>query len=470
MFREISSSTARPSGFASLDAVAGVPPTPEKEAGRRRYLRILEAGISAVISKGAVLLVNLISLPIAVRYLGPVQFGIWATISTSLSLLLVLDLGIANTLTNLISEAYAQDDKGLASTYSATAFWLMIAVSAVLGLAGWLLWPFINWDRVFHVEFLGHSVASRSVAVAYAVFLVGMPAGLAAKLLGGYQELRNANLFAAVGSVGSLAAIILVVRFHGGLPTLVGASSGALVLANGVCLLWVWLHHKPWLRPWPDKISFTASRRLLHTGSEFFLLQLAGIVVFNSDNLVIAHFIGPAEVTPYNVTWRIASYASVLQTVMIPALWPAYSEAFVRGDLSWVRKAYWRLMKLTTGAAGLFCALFIAFGRVIIHHWAGDAAVPHQSLVIVMSFWVMINTVMNNEACLLVATNQIRLQAWLGVSAAIVNLVLTIWLVQRIGVLGVILGTVISYVIIIVGPQTWKTAQLLRVRLPEIPS
>jgi O-antigen/teichoic acid export membrane protein len=106
--------------------------------------------------------------------------------------------------------------------------------------------------------------------------------------------------------------------------------------------------------------------------------------------------------------------------------------------------------------------MFLIFGRIIIRYWAGHAAVPAQSLVVTMCAWVMISAVMNNEACLLVATNVIRLQVWIGVIAAIINLALSILLVLRIGVLGVIMGTVLSYIVIVVGPQTWKVAQLMK--------
>jgi O-antigen/teichoic acid export membrane protein len=455
--------TSRPDLTADTPVrIAPAVSTIASDSSRRRYQKIFEAGASAIVSKGAVLLVNAISLPIAVRYLGPVQFGIWATITTTLSLLLVLDLGIANTLTNLMSEAYAKEDKKLGGEYAATAFWIMVLVAAALGVIGFLAWPLIHWDSVFHVDASLRGVVSRAVGVSYVVFLCGMPAGLAAKMLGGYQELRTANLFAAVGSVASLCGVIAVVYLRGQLPWLVGISSGAMIAANGICLLWLWTHHKPWLTPWPRNMSRTASRRLMQTGSEFFLIQLAGVVVFNSDNLVIAHFMGPAQVTPYNVTWRIVGYATMLQTVMMPALWPAYSEAYVRGEMAWIRKTFWRVMKVTSGVAAAFCIVFVLFGRTIIGIWAGQSAVPAQSLVIAMCIWVLINTVMTNEACLLVATNEIRLQMWLGIVGAAVNLVATIYLVKRLGVLGVIMGTLLSYILVVIGPQTWKVMRVMR--------
>lgn len=438
----------------------------EQDDSRRRYRGILEAGASALISKGAVLVANLLTIPIVVRYLGPVQFGIWATITTSVSLLLVMDLGIANTLTNLISEAYALADRKLAGTYSATAFWLMIGVASALAILGCLVWPLVNWNHVFDVKTISRGITSHSVAAAYAVFLLGMPAGLAAKLLGGYQELRTANIFAATGSLGSLVAVALVAKLHGGLPLLVGASAGALVLANAVCLLWIWFQHKPWLRPLPSRFSFVASRRLLHTGSEFFLIQLAGLIVFNSDNLVIAHYVGPAEVTPYNVTWRLVSYAAALQTLMLPALWPAYSEAFVRGDMSWIRRTYRKTMLWTMGLAGGIALIFLMLGRFLIRYWAGSSAVPSLSLLFWMCVWVLISTFMNNVACILVAVSETRLQAWSSMIGAGLNLGLSIWLVRSMGSVGVILGTVISYLVALVGPQAWMAHRVLKYSTP----
>jgi O-antigen/teichoic acid export membrane protein len=435
--------------------------TNEQYDSRRRYRGILEAGVSAFISKGAVLVANLLTIPIVVRYLGPVQFGIWATITTSVSLLLVMDLGIANTLTNLISEAYAHADRKLAGTYSATAFWLMIGVASALAVLGWLVWPLVNWNYVFDVKTIARGITSHSVAAAYAVFLLGMPAGLATKLLGGYQELRTANIFAATGSLGSLAAVALVAKIHGGLPMLVGASTGALVFANAACLLWIWFHHKPWLLPLPSRFSVSASRTLLQTGSEFFMIQLAGLIVFNSDNLVIAHYVGPAEVTPYNVTWRLVSYAAALQTLMLPALWPAYSEAFVRGDMPWIRITFRKTMLWTMGLAACLSAVFLLAGRILIRYWAGSMAVPSFALLFWMCVWVMISTFMNNVACILVAVSETRLQAWSSMIGAVLNLGLSIWLVHSLGSLGVILGTVVSYLVALVGPQAWKVQRVL---------
>ena len=55
-----------------------------------------------------------------------------------------------------------------------------------------------------------------------------------------------------------------------------------------------------------------------------------------------------------------------------------------------------------------------------------------------------------------------RVQAWSLSVAMIVNLALSIWLVQRMGPVGVILGILTSYLLVLVGPQVWKVMQVLQ--------
>ncbi len=60
------------------------------------------------------------------------------------------------------------------------------------------------------------------------------------------------------------------------------------------------------------------------------------------------------------------------------------------------------------------------------------------------------------------ATGKTKMQAWLSVIAAVLNIGASIWLVQRLGSMGVILGTIGSYVLLLIGPQTWEVIQILR--------
>lgn len=456
-------------GAPGLSELSVAPPVADHPAlfvnRKNRTKRLLEAVGSAVLSKGVLVLVNFLTIPIAIRYLGAESFGIWMTISTLLTMLLVLDLGIANSLTNFISEAYARNDREHASRYSTTALAAMTVVAGAMGLIAWVLWPHLRWYSIFHLSSprLVPSV-SHAAAAALSIFLIDLPSRLAVKILGGYQELRTANIFAAAGSIGNLLTIILLVHLHAGLAAMVAGSAAALVGADILCLFWLVSFHKPWLRPRVSHLDRAAARRMMQMGTEFFVLQIAGLVVFNSDNLVITHYLGPAAVAPYSVAWRLVGYAAIVQTLLTPALWPAFSEAFERGDMAWVRKAFWHTIWITMGAALGFAVFFALLGRWTIRIWATSAAVPGETLMLLMCAWVLISTFMNDTGTVLVSKGETTLQAWCSLAAAAVNLTLSIWLVQRIGVNGVILGTILSYLLILIVPQTWACYRVLRVR------
>lgn len=449
--------------FSSGTQDSAAPLNRVSQDSRRRSRGIASATLTAIFGKGTSLLVSAAIVPLTVRYLGSEGYGLWITISSTATMFFVLDIGIASTLTNLISEAYSADDKERAATYFATAFWLVLGISALLGLAGWILWLHVPWVSIFHVQ--NSALAndtSRAMAAAFIVFLFALPTGLAAKILGGYQELHASNLFVAAGSALSLLAVVAVVYFHGSLSLLVAGFAGSTVAANATCLLWICFFHKPWMMPWPRLINRGCIGQIFRSGGQFFAIQMAGLVIFSSDNLVISHYLSPAYVTPYAVTWRLVGYATAAQTLILPALWPAYSEAYAKGDLPWIRVTYNRVRWVTVAALLVVCSTMLFAGREIIRIWAGPAAVPSALLIQLMCVWIVICVFTTNQSCLMGATFRVSKQAISSLLSAAANLALSIYWVKTLGTTGVVLGTIVSYLLFIVVVQSWEIRRILR--------
>ena len=274
--------------------------------------------------------------------------------------------------------------------------------------------------------------------------------------------MHTANLFATGGSVLSLLVVLLVVFLHGSLASLVAGYAGSAVAANAACLLWMCLFSKPWMKPWPRRVNPKLIGRIFHSGTQFFAIQLAGLIVFSSDNLIISHYLSPAQVTPYNVTWRLVSYITAVPILVLPALWPAYAEAYSKGDLGWIRTAYARTRRVTLGVLIVGCAVLLLEGRHIIAFWAGAAAVPTIMLLRLMCVWMFIFAITLNQSCLMGATYRVGRQAVYGLLAAAVNLILSILWVRSLGPTGVLLATVVSYIVFIVAMQTWEVKRILR--------
>jgi O-antigen/teichoic acid export membrane protein len=424
---------------------------------------MLHGGASNFAGRGVALLVSAVTLPLTVRYLGKLEYGLWITISTTVVMFSALDLGIANTLTTFVASSYANEDNEAAQGYYATAFWLTVGVSLLLGGVATAAFPLLHWGSLLGIHdpaLIGQ--AKRCVIISIVFFLVSLPLNLANRVLSGYQQVHVTNYFAMLSSVLGLVAVVATILMRGGIVQLMLAYS--LAMLTGTLALNVWLSgwHKPWIRAHPRKFQRRLAQTLFGQGYLFFLLQLTGIVVFNSDNLVITHYLGAAEVTPYSIAWRLANYASMLQSMLVPSFWPAFTEAYHKGEMDWVRKTYRNLMEKTLLAVAAAAVLIGLFGQTIIRVWAGPAAQPPLLLLWTMAAFAVMVSFTTNQSILLTATGRLKVEAAAAVAAAVVNLLLSIFLVTRIGAEGVILGTLLSFAVVMVLPQEIEVRRILR--------
>jgi O-antigen/teichoic acid export membrane protein len=171
---------------------------------------------------------------------------------------------------------------------------------------------------------------------------------------------------------------------------------------------------------------------------------------------------GARAVTPYSVTWRLFTYTTIFQMLAGPSYWPAYTEAFARGDTAWVRRHFRTNLALSIATTITLGAPLVVFGQWVIAKWAGTEAVPAVSLLFWMGVWSVISAAMNSHAMLLASCGRLKVQMIYSLVAAVVNVVLSIALVQKIGLNGVILGTILAYLVCIVGPTWFQVKAAIR--------
>jgi len=422
---------------------------------QRRYVQIVRGMSSGLVARGIAFVVSFFSVPLTVRYLGGERYGAWVTISTAMAWIALADFGLSSSLTNAVSEGYASDNHELAGDYVAAAFWSLAAVALLLSALFFPLWRIVPWQRVFNVESLqARAEIGPAVAIAFAVFVLNFPFSIIAKIYGAYQEVTQANIWNTAGNVLSLAALVVATQLKGGLAALVIAVSGSVLFINVISAGWLFGWSKPWLFPNPVRVSWSAVKKLTSLGGMFFLIQMAALVLFQTDNLIIAHYLGAAAVTPYSVTWRLFTYTIIFQILAGPSYWPAYAEAFARGDKAWVRRSFPTNFKITVASTLALALPLVFFGQWIIRKWAGSVAVPSSSLLLWMGVWSVIYGAMSSQSCLLASAGRIKVQAIYSSVAAAVNLILSIILVKRLGLTGVIMGTIGAFLICVVVPQT----------------
>lgn len=243
------------------------------DSRHRRIFKAVSSGAAAKLLTGAV---SLLTLPLAVRYLGAERYGVWATITTTAVWINLLDLGIANTLTNEISRAYALDDKEAARHSFTNALVIAVAVAVFIGLIFACFAGHVSWVKIFNV---GPNVSAteveRTVGAAVGLMLLALPCNLVSKLLAGYQELHRNSVASAIGAVASLIGLALGIALHVGMPTLYVMSLGCITFTSLVMMLVVFWQ-KSWLLPKPSALDLRSMKRLKADRFRFVLLPDSG--------------------------------------------------------------------------------------------------------------------------------------------------------------------------------------------------
>jgi O-antigen/teichoic acid export membrane protein len=430
---------------------------------RRRLASIVQGVVTGLASRVVGIFVSLLSVPLTIGYLGPERYGVWVLLSSLLAWVRLADLGIGSGLTSAIARALGSERPDLVRAHVSTAFALLTAISVVLGLFLVLAWPWIDWSAIFGINAEDARLETPpAVAASIAIFLLAFPLSIVGTSYNAVQEGKLANYWGMAGNIASLFALVVVTHTRGGLVWLVIAVSGTGLVMNILSGVWFFTRCRPGMAPRIRAIRRESIRGLMQIGVPFFLIQIMALVVFQTDNLIIGHFLGAAQVPSYSLTYSLFGYTSLIQSIGFNYFWVAYTDAIVRRDIDWVRRTFRLNLASSLGftLAAVVPLIFIA--RPFIKLWAGAAVVPSLDLVLWMAAWSMINALCSPIACLLAAAAHMRAQVIYSAVSAIINIALSIYLVGLWGITGVLAGKVISYMLFICVPASIDISLLLR--------
>ncbi|MDQ6810163.1 MAG: polysaccharide biosynthesis C-terminal domain-containing protein, partial [Verrucomicrobiota bacterium] len=164
----------------------------------------------------------------------------------------------------------------------------------------------------------------------------------------------------------------------------------------------------------------------------------------------------------YSITFHMFAIATLLQTLAYPSLWPAYTHAYAQGDYAWIRRTFRANFRIGFLVAVVVVAFLIAFGIPIIRAWAGEAAVPAFTVLLWMGAWNLMLSHLYAASCFLNATGHLSGMTIYGTATAVLNLILSILLVQHYGIAGVIAGTVIAFALANYLPTFLEVRRIMR--------
>ena len=363
--------------------------------------------------------IQLLLVPLILACLGEYMAGVWLTISSMLLWMDSFDFGLGNGLRNKLAESVALDNWNEARRAVSTTFIIMLILIVPLTII--ILTVLFNVDayKILNIDVSRLSDLYTTLTTTIIIVAVTFVFKIIGNIYLGLQLPAVNNLLVVAGqSLGALAIFILH-QCYGELSLLqvAVASTGATVLIYMIAYP-VTFHYYPELKPSWKLFDKKMLNILLSKGLMFFILQISGIVLFMSSNILISNLLSPAEVTPYQVVYRYFSFVTMLFSIFVTPLWAATTDAYTKRDFDWIRGVTRRMYVLLALFAVLISVMLV-LAPYVYEIWVGKDLYINPLLSCMMAVYIMIIIYSLYFAHILFGIGHIRVQTYTTLIEAI---------------------------------------------------
>ena len=401
--------------------------------------------------------------PFILHRLGDAAFGIWVLIFSLTGYYGVFDFGIRSSIIRYVSKYTATKDidevSGLINTAMLT-YSCVGVVSLLLTVVGC-----IYVDRLFKIPAAFHSTAQWLLFIVGTSVAVGFPLGVFGGMLEGMQKFY-VNNWVQICFSGVLRALLIVFYLNRGygLLTVALITVGLPVFASIVRAV-VALRALPIKFRW-KYVSRNSFRHMANYSGVTFMIIIAARLRFKTDAVVIGTFLSSAAITYFYAGSRLVDYAGELVSSLSQIFVPMSSQSDAAGNINRLRKIFVVGNRACAFTIFPITTLFVVLGKSIIEVWLGKQYVAQAyPVLLVLIFPHTLMLMQNASSRILFGISKHGKLAIVTLIEGIANLVLSILLVRRFGIIGDAWGTAIPLLGTFLLFMPWHLCSKLGVRI-----
>jgi O-antigen/teichoic acid export membrane protein len=338
-----------------------------------RIAKIIVNSVGSVASKGVNLLINIVSVPLLLNYLGQERYGMFAMVTSLLGFMTFSDLGLGLGLQNRIPEYKQNTDKTLIQKAISTTFFTLVGVALVLATLLFCGNFFIDWANFYNVHSpIAIAEASAVSWAFFSCFLIGLPFNTIFSVLNGNQEGYISELWRSLGNIICIVLLIFAVRSQLSTAYLTAIMYGSIATVTILGFFYIFGNTRP---EWRPKLSLWRKdivHILFKDGSIYFILQVFAIGLTTVDGFLIAQHLGSETVTNFMIGLRLITILSLPLTLINGQILPALNDAIAKNEHQWIKKILRKTLWSNTAyilIVGLFLSLL---GNTVIKLWVGN--------------------------------------------------------------------------------------------------
>jgi O-antigen/teichoic acid export membrane protein len=401
-------------------------------------------GISFFYKIGSVI-ANFLLVPITISYLDTENYGVWLTLSSFISWFSFFDIGLGNGLRNKFAEEKANGNYIRAQAFVSTAYFTIGSISLLIVFIFCGISHYIDWTEIFNTSSGLKEELSILLPVIFAFFGIQLVLKLITSIYLADQNHSIQGKIQFFGQFLSLLIIWLLTKTNHSSLLIFGSIFSALPVAilivlNLLAFKTDFKAFKPRFSLW--RIEYL--KEITGLGFRFFVIQIAVLVLFSTDNFIITKLFGPEEVVPYNIAFKYFSIVTISYSVIIAPFWSSFTEAYANNNFDWIKKSVSNIQKIWLLIPfGVFGMVYFSDSFYLL--WIGDKVKVPLKLTLAMGLFVSMMTYNTIYVSFINGVGKIKLQLITSIISMIINIPLSIFFGKYLGwgTTGVILATCI---------------------------
>jgi len=377
--------------------------------------------------------------PFILHHLGDEAFGLWVLIFSLTGYYGIFDFGIRSSLIRYVSKFQATGDKDeLArlintSLFSYTCLGLILIVPTVLGS--------FYVDRLFHIPTAFLRDARILFLMVGLSLAIGFPLGISGGILEGLQRFYLMNWTNIVSTLARAVLIVYVLRHGLGLLSVALITVSLPLITSAVRA--VIAHHLLTIPYGWKYVSRESLRQVATYGSVTFMIIVAGRLRFKTDAVIIGTFLSASAITYFSIGARLVDYAAEVVSSLAQIFTPMSSHFHATGDYNQLRKIFISGNRACALVMFPMTVALVVMGKSVIEAWVGPRYVASYIVLLVLLIPSTFYQSQSTSNRILFGMSQHKSLAYVVFMEGIANLILSIVLVRRLGIVGDAIGTAI---------------------------
>jgi O-antigen/teichoic acid export membrane protein len=407
----------------------------------KRY--ILQGSASNLARAALAMMVALVLPPLLVHRLTPAEYGAWLLILQCSTYINLLDLGLQTAISKFVAEYAAIPDRTACSRIISSSF----AILCVSGLFGALGIALVTWrvPELFHQMPVSLVPALRDGILAVGLSTaIALPFNAFIAVFTGLQRYGFPTVLALATKTLCSAALAALLLMHGKLVQL-AIVMGIFNLLGAAGQFVGWKKYAKAAVGFSLRlVSRDSVLALAKYGSVLSIWTVATLFISGLDMVIVGHY-DYKNTGYYGLATSVTNFMLLLIGSLFGPLLPAVSSVQAGRTPSQIGDI---VVTTTRYCALLICLIglpLLLFAYPVLKLWVGDSYAMHT--VLFLEILILGNAIRQlgyPYALVVVATGKQHLATMSGVIEAAVNVCVSIYLVERIGAVGVALGTLVG--------------------------